>query len=70
MKVFDSAMAGLHRVSRWQLLWRSGLSAPFALSLVLTLLLGPATIDSKYGSFIWLTVLFLVAVLLMFGIRG
>lgn len=69
MKVFDSAMAGLHRVSRWQLLWRSGLSAPFALSLVLTLLLGPATSDSKYGSFIWLTVLSLVAVLLMFGIR-
>ncbi len=68
MKVFDSAMARLHRCSRWQLLWRSGLSAPFALSLVLTLALGPATINSKYGSFVWLSVLSLVAALLMFSV--
>jgi WD40-like Beta Propeller Repeat len=62
-------MARLHRASRWQLLWRSGLSAPFALSLVLTLVLGPATIDSKYGSFTWLAVLSLVATLLMFSVK-
>jgi hypothetical protein len=68
MKFFTRAMARLHRASRWQLLWRSLLAAPFALSLVLTLVLGPATIDSKYGSFIWLAVLSLVAALLMFGV--
>jgi len=68
MKVFNSTMARLHRYSRWQLVWRSGLSAPFALSLVLTLVLGPATIDSKYGSFIWLAVLSLVVALLMFSV--
>jgi hypothetical protein len=68
MKIFNSAMARLHRYSRWQLLWRSGLSVPFALSLVLALVLGPATIDSKYGSFIWLAVLSLVAALLIFSV--
>ena len=69
MKVFSSVMARLHRYSRWQLLWRSLLAAPLVLSLVLTLGLGPATIDSKYGSFLWLAVLSLVAALLMFGVR-
>jgi hypothetical protein len=69
MKVFSSAMTRLHRSSRWQLLWRSLLAAPFALSLVLTLVLGPATINSKYGSFIWLAVLSLVAALLMFSVK-
>jgi hypothetical protein len=69
MKIFDSAMARLHRASRWQLLWRSGLAAPFALSLILTLMLGPATINSMYGSFTWLAVLSLVAALLMFSVH-
>jgi hypothetical protein len=69
MKVFTSAMARLHRYSSWQLLWRSLLAAPFALSLVLTLVLGPAMIDSKYGSFLWLAVLSLLAGLLMFGVK-
>lgn len=68
MKVLDGAMARLHRSSRWQLVWRSLLAAPFALSLVLTLVLGPATIDSVHGSFIGLAVLSLVATLLMFGV--
>ncbi len=69
MKIFDSAMARLPRYSRCQLVWRSLLAAPFALSLVLTLVLGPATIDSKYGSFLLLAVLSLLAALLMFGVR-
>jgi hypothetical protein len=68
MKVLDGAMARLHRYSRWQLLWRSLLAAPFALSLVLTLVLGPATINSVHASFTWLAVLSLVAALLMLGV--
>lgn len=69
MKIFDRAIARLPRYSRWQLLWRSGLAAPFALSPILALVLGPATIDSKYGSFLWLAVLSLVAAGLLFGVK-
>jgi WD40-like Beta Propeller Repeat len=52
-----------------RLYWRSALAGPFVLSLILALLLGPATIDSRHGSFIWLAVVSLIAALLILGVR-
>ncbi|QCO98000.1 hypothetical protein FCN77_10095 [Arthrobacter sp. 24S4-2] len=52
---------------RW--LGRSALAAPFVLSLLLTLVLGPGTINSRHGSFIWLAVVSLVASVLMLRVR-
>jgi WD40-like Beta Propeller Repeat len=49
---------------------RSVLAAPFVLSLILALVLGPGTIDSRRGSFIWLVVVSLVATLLMLFVRA
>jgi WD40-like Beta Propeller Repeat len=68
MKVLAGTMAWLPGCARRQLLWRSLLAAPFTLSLVLTLVLGPATITSVHGSFTWLAVVSLVAVLLMLSV--
>jgi hypothetical protein len=53
---------------RWRR--RSALAAPFALSLGLTLMLGPGTIDSRHGSFIWLAVVSLVGAVLMLTVRS
>jgi hypothetical protein len=48
MKLVADALAQLPRVAR-ELMWRSLLAAPVTLSLVLTLVLGPATIYSAHG---------------------
>lgn len=69
MMVFRGGIARFRRYSRWQLVWRTLLAVPFALSLGLALVLGPATINSRYGSFLWLAFLSLVAALLMLGVR-
>jgi hypothetical protein len=45
-------VARLRRQPKWRLLWRSLLAGPFALSLLLTLIVGPATVDSQYVSFV------------------
>jgi WD40-like Beta Propeller Repeat len=58
------------RIDRRRLAGRSVLAAPFVLSLILTLVLGPGMIDSRHGSFIWLTVVSLIAALLMLGVRA
>lgn len=46
------------------------LAGPFALSGVLALVLGPGTIDSAHGSFVWLTAASLAAAIIMFKLRG
>jgi hypothetical protein len=68
MNILTGTIAWLSRCSGRQLLWRSLLAAPFTLSLVLALVLGPATITSAHGSFTRLAVLSLVAALLMLGL--
>lgn len=55
---------------RLQVLWHMLLAAPFALSLVLTLVVGPSTIDDRYTSFIWLAGASLFAALLMLRVSG
>lgn len=65
MRLLHGMIARLRRYSRRHLVWRSLLAAPFALSLALTLVLGPATINSRYGSFTWLAALSLLAALLL-----
>jgi hypothetical protein len=70
MNMLGGPIAGPHRRVGVRVLWRSLLAAPFALSLVLTLVLGPATVDSRYGSFAWLAVLSLVATGLMLRAPG
>lgn len=56
-------------VSTRRLVGRSVLAAPFVLSLLLTLALGPGTINSRHGSFIWLTMVSLVSALLLLSVR-
>lgn len=51
--------------SAWDLYGRSVLAAPFVLSLILTLALGPGTVNSRHGSFIELALVSLVSALLM-----
>src|SRR6266545_607285 len=68
MNILNGTMARLPRSARRQFPWRSLLAAPFVVSLVLTLVLGPATITSVHGSFTWLALLSLVAALLMLGV--
>ena len=58
------------RIDRRRLAGRSVLAAPFVLSLLLALVLGPGRIDSRHGSFIWLAVVSLIAALLMLGVRA
>lgn len=58
------------RIHPRRLAGRSVLAAPFVLSLILTLALGPGTIDSRHGSFIWLAVVSLAAALLMLGVSA
>ncbi len=58
------------RIHPRRLAGRSVLAAPFVISLILTLALGPGTIDSRHGSFIWLAVVSLAAALLMLGARA
>lgn len=48
-----------------QLIWRSAVASPFALSVVLAVAVGPATINHRYGSFGWLIVISLIAAALM-----
>lgn len=52
-----------------RLVGRSILAAPFALSLLLTLALGPGTINSRHGSFSWLALVSLISALLMLSVR-
>ena len=58
------------RIDRRRLAGRSVLAAPFVLSLLLALVLGPGRIDSRHGSFTWLAVVSLIAALLMLGVRA
>ena len=46
------------------------MAAPFALSLILALALGPTTIDSAHGSFPWLVGASSAAAILIFTLRG
>jgi hypothetical protein len=55
---------GLRRRRR-HLLFRSLMAAPFVVAFLLTLALGPATVDSKYISSGWLALLSLVVLVLM-----
>jgi WD40 repeat protein len=55
---------------RLQVFWRWLLAAPFGLSLVLTLVLGPDTIDSRYTSFLSLAGASLLVALLMLRMSG
>lgn len=55
---------GLRRRRR-HLLFRSLMAAPFVVAFLLTLALGPATVDSKYISFGWLALVSLVVLVLM-----
>jgi len=63
MSALTTAVIPLRSSSRRRLLWRSLLAAPFGLSLVLALLMGPATIDSPHASFAWLVAWSLLAAL-------
>lgn len=66
MSCFIRALGRLNRHgSRRRLLWRLSLAAPFAVSLLLSFLLGPANIDSAHASFAWLAGASLVAGTLM-----
>jgi hypothetical protein len=51
----------LPRYSRRRWVWRSVLAAPFAVTLLLALALGPGTIDDAHVSFAWLLISSLVA---------
>lgn len=58
-------LVGMGDRSRASLVWRSLLAAPFALALLLTLILGPATIDSQYVSAGFLAITSLVTIVLL-----
>jgi hypothetical protein len=63
MNIIRWAVIWARDSSRRRRIWRSLLAAPFALSLALALILGPATIDSAHSSFAWLAAWSLVAAL-------
>jgi WD40-like Beta Propeller Repeat len=63
VSVLTTAVSQLRSSSRRRLLWRSLLAAPFVLSLVLALLMGPATVDNPHASFAWLVAWSLLAAL-------
>lgn len=65
MSVLQRAVSRLSRYPRRRLIWRSLLAAPFGVSLILTLLLGPGTIDNRYVSFGLLAISSLLAALLI-----
>lgn len=56
MRVIGGLVGPVRTYSRRQWLRRGLLAAPFAVCLLLALVLGPARIDSRYGSFGWLVV--------------
>ncbi len=62
---FRRTIANPGRSSGRHLIWRSLLAAPFVLSLLLALVLGPATINSVHGSFTSLGILSLAGAFLM-----
>jgi hypothetical protein len=64
MTVLRQIALGLPRLRR-RLVWRSLLALPFALSFVLALILGPATVDGPHASFAWLVAWSLLAALAM-----
>src|SRR6266498_3788320 len=69
MRVIGALTGPVQRYSRRQWWWRGLLAAPFAVCLVLALVLGPARIDSRHGSFGWLVAGSLVSGLLMLRLR-
>jgi hypothetical protein len=70
MRVIGGLVGPVRTYSRRQWLWRGLLAAPFAVCLLLALVLGPARIDSRYGSFGWLVVGSLAGGLLMLRLRA
>ena len=65
MDLLDLAAALRPRDSRRRLAWRTLIAAPFAVSLLLTLALGPAAIDSAHASFTLLAAASLLAAALL-----
>jgi hypothetical protein len=65
MRVLDRPVARLPRYPVRRLVWRSLLAAPFALAAAMTIVLGPATIDSPHASFTLLAAVSLLAAVLM-----
>jgi hypothetical protein len=69
MWVISWLVGPVRTYSRGQWLRRGLLAAPFVVCLLLALVLGPARIDSRYGSFGWLLVGSLAGGLLMLRLR-